>query len=280
MIRAPRIIVLLSTFFVATQAVCTPSYVAAWYYKNLAQEAESLQQEALTLFNISYDAWQVYKNNKEASYKSACDKRDKDLVSSAFYAPPSARIQSITRNILAQRGLSHRNIPLLCKYATVESTQFSLTLSDAYFKHICPADVQGNPDQVAVEAIILHELCHMQYADMFERYCMESFVIEHTEKNTAAWHQLKQQYNYFIERRADIVAGLVDIKYARASAQFFADCLKKYGEISPKESHGEHPLYAERHAYLAQLVEYMECEVHGGMIANILCGVKRVLGVW
>lgn len=280
MIRASEVIVLLFTLLVAPQAVCIPSYVAAWYHKNLAQEAESLQQEMLTLFNISYDAWQVYKNNKEASYKSACDKRDKDIVSSAFYAPPSQLIQSIARNILAQRGLSHRNIPLLYKYATVESTLFSITLSDSYFNHVCPLDPQRNSEHIVVEAFILHELSHMQYADMFERYCMQSFVIEHPEINRAAWNSFMGYYNYFIEQRADIVAGLVDIKYAKALAQFFNDRLKKYGEIKPEESTGEHPLYAERCAYLAQLVEYMECEVHGGMIANILCGVKRVLGVW
>lgn len=275
-----QILFLSFTLFFSQVAVCTPSYVATWYHKNLAQEAESLQQKMLSLFNISCDAWQVYKNNQEALYKSACDKRDKDLVDSAFYAPPSQRIQSITRNILAQRGLSHRNIPLLCKYPVVESTQFSLTLSDAYFNHLCPADAQGNPDQVAVEAIILHELCHMQYADMFERYCMESYVIEHPEIDNAAWREFKRYYNYFIEQRADIVAGLVDIKYAKASMQFFSDCLKKYGEIPLEENSCEHPLHAERYAYLAQLVEYMECERNGGMLARIVCGVKRGLGVW
>lgn len=109
-----------------------------------------------------------------------------------------------------------------------------------------------------IEITVLHELQHMLHDDGLIKMCMQHFI--NSNSDIVDWEKYKEcnkRWNYFFERRADILAVLLGPKYADAAAEGFKGALKGYGSEMDNIFHATHPSMTSRIAYIEKIKKEM-----------------------
>jgi len=235
--------------------------------KGRLEECENEYQEWLQkwckLGKITPSEWEAYVHDNIDSCKI------KELNTISFFKN-NKRLDDLSRirahAMMELLGLDKARIELVCRREGFQHPIGSVISCIM----ICPEECKvffKNDEQF--QAAFLHELQHLFHNDYAVGALIEKFG---SASNNIWWGDLEEslkQFRHLTEKRADILAGLVDPKYAQSLADAFLELknpspeLVMWGFNSSDfyKEHDSHPSDASRVANLNQLHKDMLAEI-------------------
>jgi len=239
----------LTLTFITTASVtfcASQASVVQEYKQELAQEYQTLKANFFYAAGISEADWQ----QALIRYKPLYDQQVQELrLKNA--GSVSESLKNTVRMLLQKCNISPSSIEIVANSSKIASTRAPLMLLSEI--GLNSLDI----GQDSKEAIILHEIMHIMYQDSLEHFCAYQLLTDLESQscswynswyNNSAWLALNK-LEQFHERRADLMAGLMDARYAKGLADYF--------NVSRCEAQHPYSEWQERVVYMMKLYSKM-----------------------
>jgi len=226
--------------------------VVAKYMTKQAEQEATLKQEVFNILGIDEQKFNEYKaefwpHYKISEKKQCCAVTARAKNEMCKHAP-------IIFDFLNEHDI---NVCYMNVIPTKEMGAAAATQSNLYIDDACILNKKDKDLTCLAKADILHEMQHVLHDDSFNIFVIKNLLLNHANncpEKIAQYNELFSRFDKFREKRADILAGLVDPCFARVSADFYyQDVCQGIGD----EPCDTHPTPATRHAYLDQLHKEM-----------------------
>lgn len=249
--------------------------LVSWCQKSLENDEKELQKELFTLVDIhSTNEWVQAKKELLPDYDAACAytttrERDNKPLPAALVTPiknvlnkPKIRTAlGITRvECPADNACitAHRNNGQTITFACGNKKIQADAATDQYTTLLDPEELlTTHKNGTELEATIAHELMHVAHEDDLNVYCLNQLQAARgkahkTQKKEFA--RLKGEWERLQEERADMLAGIVDLEYAKASTEQFKRTMSPAETLLPTSTH---PTGQMRYEYMHSLAKEM-----------------------
>ncbi len=250
--------------------------LAAWCQKNLENEERELQTELFTLVNIDgQEEWNQTKQELAYEYETTCTtSRAEEFANKPLPKKLMAHVKHVLNNkkiraLLQITSLeqapdnmfikAHRANGKTITIARGNHKVESPAATDQYTTLLYPEELLKAPTTwTEIEVTLAHELMHIANEDSFNMYCLNQFY--ETKKQTHSiptkkFNTMKGKWERLQEKRADLLAGLIDVQYAQAFAQEFKRDISPNEKLKPTSTH---PTAQDRYEYLTTLTTVMQ----------------------
>ncbi len=240
--------------------------VSKKYIDALQAEEKELMKEFFKLTGIKHDEFEKFiqheferinefKKNMQSSTRRIAFLRPFNT------SPASLTVQEECKSLLNKVGINYSEFKILRGEHTRIENDFLIVGHEL------------NQGTSLLKVAVCHEINHILHDDALRVYCINEFI--RTKKQNAANYAIIKahalRFRRFIEKRADLLANLLDLSYVQADSQKF----KEWAEIEPlglgnppkpwyKKTIGKikyleptHPTNTVRAAYLTQLHQEM-----------------------
>lgn len=220
------------------------SPVAQKYIEKLNAEEEALMQEFFNMCNITQEKWQFILKGIVALYNEASQKLIAQSKESSKEL--SRRVKLVMNSI----HLADDRIKILSDDTAfqMQTTQQSIQLNEKRCLKMKNAEF---------DASVLHELMHILHDEGFQ-YTFIRFFASKLQVNHKLFNSFSLRFKNFAERRADMLAALVDPTHAIALAgSFQLSYTAEWFARAMDSTEDEHPYCYQRKAYLNKLHQEM-----------------------
>jgi len=236
--------------------------VSKKYMEEYENKYQAIMQKWYELTGLTPAQWQKYMRDNMDVYNSTELEEINDIT---VNLPLEKLLITKAHTIMQELGLDKDRIELthgLYPFIPVAAFSHHILINPEGVKIFCE-----NTEQF--QAAFLHELQHILHNDVIVSSLMEKFYEDKKNISYTAFVDLMKQFSHLREMRADILAALVDPKYAKASIDAFlkfknpSPGIAMLGALSTDfyEEADSHPSFAHRVANLNQLHEEMLAEI-------------------
>ncbi len=209
--------------------------IAKKYIEQLEKEERALMTELFRSTNTTEQQWQQFEQAYE--YKNIFGHLP--FIGAPF--PARVEVQIAVRKIFEEAGLD-------LKKFRIHGT--SLPSAISYSGNMLSVEHDLNPSTNLFKATIWHEIQHLFHNDEHRIYCIHDFI-QQKSKNNKELEEIGLKLQRFAEKRADILANLLDPSYAKDDAEHYAN----FAEFDLKVQ--THPTNLCRSQYLQNLYNDM-----------------------
>lgn len=220
----------------------------AYYNEALATEEMLIKAELFKILNITEQEFEYFKSAHYDEYQKASNALYQHYK--PYHEVFSKELCTIIERLLLQYDPydpSKKISVVAHEKISVETQGITILVSEEYINRYCISPIN-------IEAVFVHEIMHIKNQDAFEHDCFTTLFEEKNQGiDTHDWHNVFHKLVCHHEKRADIQAGLENIKYAQTEAQRFSRLI-----CSDIPNAYTHPDHAIRTQYMAELVKHME----------------------
>jgi len=256
---------LFSSFLIFGQSSQVPEVI--YKYKNqLNNEWQNIEKEFLGIFGISRQAWEDFKKSRYDQYKKIENSMKADHKKSSMLL--SGDFKSMVAKFFASLNIDATNIDFFRndKKSRLFSTDSGIYLSEERLN-------QDNLTEDELQVALLHEVQHILNKDHSTLCFLGLYAQENWLRRIGCvlfaryrkkYEDMFMRVTHFREKRADILAGLHGLKYARALLKFYKKELETYEDKDTKT----HPRSSARVAYMQKLVDDIQADpvMHKGFM--------------
>lgn len=241
-------------------------------YKNqLEAEDRALMNDFLDSFGITLYEWHEFKKTCEKDFQRS-EQKVKHDAQARCGKPISDRLKVMIASVINKANIP-RSIEIIRDnspdFADMGTLRSLMLVDETHFNKIHPQEDQAI-------AKIWHEVMHLYHDDSFIQFCLKDlknkaissssyvnwfnlgwfgdFIKKVRERfNLNKWEITHNKWRLFRERRADMLSGLISPQIANAWVTIWKNYMINYVDCSD----GDHPLAAERLAYMTKLRDEM-----------------------
>jgi len=239
------------------------AHVVAKYMEQQKKQEDELMQEFYKLADINTQELQECKNYYHQHYLTS-EQEECCCITEQAKKEIKQKDIALIFDFLHKQNI---DIPALKVVATAQKGLAATQQSHVYIDDEALLDADKNSLSPLTQAILLHEMQHAMHDDSFnifiiklilEKWALHDWTNDDCPEKIKQAKDLLTRFDKFREKRADILAGLVDPMHARVSA----DCYKRMVDQGLGDVEiGTHPTNATRYAYLDTLHKEMTAPV-------------------
>lgn len=211
--------------------------VAEKYIKQLEDEKRTLMEEFFKLTGITAKEWEEERIENQTVY---CYVEQEKIEKIQSLTPVAYNIEKQFKKFLENLGMQHK-----IKFIVTQKNSFTMTSYQNYVGISFAWNLWHVDDEMKFG--MLHEIQHLLHNDHFS--VLGFRTVCRKKNNHNAEKVFEKKYRWFIEKRADLLAGLYDSSYCKAIADI----------IRPEDE--DHPSAAETTKYMTQLYQEMLEEI-------------------
>ncbi|MDR3549952.1 MAG: hypothetical protein P4L31_00935 [Candidatus Babeliales bacterium] len=235
------------------------SGVVERYTTQQAKQEQSLNDEVFNILGINQEQFNQYKAEFYPLYLGSQEKQCCQVTARA--KKEICEHEPLIFDFLLEHEIDVSSMKVI---PTEDMGIAAATQSNLYIDDAAIVDKKKNDLTDLAQADILHEMQHVLHDDSFNIFVIKNLLLQHAQSCPTKIKQYKKllsRFDKFREKRADILAGLVDPLYARVSADYYADQVALGLGDEPCDTH---PTPATRYAYLNQLHKEIDGTINEG----------------
>lgn len=213
----------------------------------LKQEEQKIKAKFWAVAGITEKEWQDALRQAQIDYNAV-----EHEVRAKYSAcePVSEEIKNMTNRLLTEQNINPDHIEIFghTREGTLSAYASIILISESFLKSL-------DATQLETEAVIMHEIMHIAQQEQIERQCIRTIIKDALLFNKMRLIPIRNRWQRFREKRADILAGLTSLERAKALATLYSKLLKSDLYNSQDKNH---PSLRARIEYMLSLHKQME----------------------